>query len=826
MKVTCFEHLTVVQGYVEDIDTVAELVSAPVELTQKSAARLFSPCEFVGNHRSNEHARAMHFGVLEFDKVAENARDTLIAYLTSEGYDFAFYTTFSHDPTAGSYCFRIAVPFTQPVPAKDWSTSWWPKLVSVVCPPHLGISPDPQCKDAARFYYEPSFDPSRKQYHEAFHVPGRDVDLGAPLPPSVAPQPSAAAQPGERRSYNADDLHMLEKRLRRRQSVCAQSAAECAKFVRKGDAWGDISTRNERLSNLCYEIIAEWPDCDFDAVAQMFAASCQIMQQQGGEAIKYTVGFVAGKLREKVRYVLARTEQYARENHDEYLAELNKHGFSGPYTPDQIVDLHRMEVHPHGWILQVDNGAYVRTVKSGYTFFRGVGAAKNAAHLNLMPARPYGVTTMRYDKDKVRRVLPLDELVLAYGTVPDRIRGSLVSQETRWSSETRTLTIAECPLRPIKPRFSAAIDGWLKLLGGDRYEDLLRWMAWSTHLDHACAMLVLAGPTGCGKSLFARGLSRLWTLGEPTALVDALDAFNAGLARCPLLFADEKVPRARDGRHRFDDMRELISKRFFSINEKNVPKRDVEGAVRIVVAINDLSLLVGETPESADELKATLERIVHITPSPETPAYLDALREAGAQWGDDAIAEHALFLRQAIALPKNPPRFLFDPRVQTSLANAFVGSSAMFAAICSWLIAFLRDPRKLYSEISSLHDPAWRIRVTANGVYATANAIQTHWARYEEKKPFHRAVRSAFQGLKRYRSTFTGPIGVVHTDLIDLERLFSWAEENAVAEREELLKLIDEYIEEDVYTHAEHAVRQRIAMRHDATVVAPLRKKG
>jgi len=811
LRVSCFESLRVSQGYLEELNSLADLVSKPhVVCSTKDAAGLFSPAEFKGNYRNNRNALQVWFGVVEFDHLTCEQWATVIDHIVSTKVAFAYYTTFNHDPDNNDCRFRIAVPFVKPVPSSHWTTHYWPRLAAFLSPPNVAVNADPQCKDPARFYYVPSCPAERASYAQRAWNEGGELDLDALGPAPIAARdttqtPTTGGARPMLRKLTVDDLRDYMRKLRKRNGACAAGASECLRLVLRGEAWGDKDTRNERISNLCYELIKDFPTLDPPHVAKIFAPSCLEMQAQDTEAKKYTPRYVEEKLLEKVKYVETRQQQYASENHDQYLNKLKNAGFDTPYTPQEFAELEQREVHPKGWILQQESGAYVFTKKHGYVYFRGQGAAKNAAAQNLLPAHPYGLRTERLDKSGDFKVMPLDDLVQAFGSVPDSTVGSLVEQCTRYSSATRTLTIAECPIRELKPLRNERIAEWLLLLGGDKPRQLLDWIAWVTYLDRSCAMLVIAGDTGVGKSLLANGIAKLWQKKkEATPLEDALSAFNNTLARCPLLLADESVPKDRDGKHRFDELRKLVSKNSFVLNEKHVTKRDVEGSVRIIVAVNSLSLLVGDTPENQQELQATLERIVHITPDPRAVSYLKELRESGQQWDDDAIAQHALYLRDERPLPANPPRFLFEPDngSQVHLASALVSSSALYGAIAYWLIAFLREPRKLYEGITSPHDPVWCVKVTNNGFFATPNAVQIRWHVYGDKRPWAKSIQSAWVGFAKARTTVDTPTKPRHTDRIDLDRLIAYTEEHAIADREEIFALMAHYITHDVYGQA------------------------
>lgn len=81
----------------------------------------------------------------------------------------------THGHRKGAPRWRVLFPLARPVPAAEWPATW-DALVA-----HLGVSPDPACRDAARMWYLPTHPPDQD--------PSSVVHEGAPLDPTPIMHP-------------------------------------------------------------------------------------------------------------------------------------------------------------------------------------------------------------------------------------------------------------------------------------------------------------------------------------------------------------------------------------------------------------------------------------------------------------------------------------------------------------------------------------------------------------------------------------------------------------------------------------------------------------
>jgi P4 family phage/plasmid primase-like protien len=116
--------------------------------------RGWSPAIYpAGATRKNENVEAVSAFVVDIDHAQFDDLAEIKARLGELGLAAAIYSTFSNDPP-DAVRFRVAVPFTAPVPTAQWGDVWFRANQHL-----FGGRGDTQAKDAARFYYLPSAPP-------------------------------------------------------------------------------------------------------------------------------------------------------------------------------------------------------------------------------------------------------------------------------------------------------------------------------------------------------------------------------------------------------------------------------------------------------------------------------------------------------------------------------------------------------------------------------------------------------------------------------------------------------------------------------------------
>jgi hypothetical protein len=355
----------------------------------------------------------------------------------------------------------------------------------------------------------------------------------------------------------------------------------------------------------------------------------------------------------------------------------------------------------HLLVVECDNTFYVYSPKG----YQKVGRPSVVAFLdrNLrLPAdvwSPWATDAKGNSKPK-----PLSRMLSEIGTVAN---GGLVydgaAKTTFFAHEDRTFHTAIWTLRrDLEPCFFEECDRWLRLFARDRYERVLDWIATIARTDRATSALVLLGPPGLGKDLITEAVARVFGDVEPIPMDSYFRDFNAELIRCPVLFANEQLPKDWKGQPiSSTEMRRMISSATHGINAKYGAKALLRGHVRAVLATNNLDALrpSGEAMNASDyEAVAARYTLVHV--GREAKAYLDSIggMNATKTWvtGESRLIRHFLHV---IATRDVKPglRFLVEGD-GGELADAFAVHGTVGKLILEAILGQVVTPRKISED--------------------------------------------------------------------------------------------------------------------------------
>lgn len=749
--------------------------------TEKLSAPAFSPAEYPdGAERATKNVSRLWAFVADVDHVAQEVALATLRGVRDAKLAALAYSTWRHgeDP----WRFRVVNPLTRPVTPAEWPAFWatMNRAYGGVC--------DPKCIDPARLYFGP-YAPAGTEGKNFYHVfDGAPVNVdrvlaSATTSPLLAPQAPMALV-----KLTRDGLERYAKQLKRKSSEYLMQMGDSLALVVKGDSFAQPGERDDTIFRLACILGERFAEYDPDSIAIHFAPSLSLMSRLAPDCP--TVDDVAKKITRKQDDV--RAERAAKEQQDEdHRTKRTKEAWgncrSTPYTPEEIAAFGDMR---HKLVIQQDRAFYL-FFNGGYRGPFTDVTVLNAAAVHLSPASTLGAQLYTLTDGGKTVFKGIKQLVDEYGTVADSTVVDLRAQRTTYDEGERRIIEATCPLRPITPKYHEDIDRWLYVLcwaDPKYYENLKTWLAVVTRLDFICSALFLTGKKSVGKSLLALGIARLWTLNGPTPLEVAFGAFNDALAYCPFTFADEQLPKDFRGYTKNAELRLHIQALERGYKRKYLPNSKLIGAIRCMIAAHDKSILRTAEAMSNNEVAGSIERYFYIPTNPEAASFLANLQPTTHERGwvsADKIAEHVLWLRDNHKHESQGRFYVHVP--DEGLFRALSTQSGVKGALCQWLVSYLLEPKKFdNSAYSNLY-----VRVKGGKLLANVRGIMATWDTYVGKNercpPTGILGRALAELSHEARPKHDDKQGVrVNYYVVDLENLFSWAEDNGFAERAQL----------------------------------------
>lgn len=752
---------------------------------RKDRQRRISPVEYLpGTERASTHVLRATFLMADFDKLAPDRMLHVLGLVRD--LRCIMYTTWSHPErheADGTWSFRLAVPFTRPVEAREWK-GFYRRLQSL-----FDWLIDPQCVDLSKMYILPAS--PRDDRHFFASQDGRPLDVDAVM---SVPLPEAVPAPAGTRRLSRDDLLQLAKSLARRSSDGATETAGILRAIAAGRQFAEPGGRDRAMFMAASRIAERWPDVDAASVVALAAPSLSAMSRDSPDCPG------VGVLEDKVRRACERiADEQARmaAARQAAISEGIREAFGGqrsePYT-DEEMKRFRAEGFTGHWIVQASRGYYLFRARldkvtglyrADYMPAVCREALPVAARSNLAPASSQGFDLYKLDKDGEPRLRQAHEL-LEDAAYADRVIVDMTADRMRFDEESKTMVEAPCPMRAVAPLHSAHVDVWLRTLGGEKQEKLLDWLATMPLLDRPTAALYIHGPPDAGKTLLGRGLARLWTEEGFTKFRDVLADFNDSLPSCPLVVADETVSRDMWKGGGTGRLRDLIQDRGMTLYRKHQPTAKLRGTLRLVIAANNKHLLDTGEELMPNDIRALCERFLYIE-APQAAA--DLLVSYGRDVVDwmvdgDGIAAHVLWLcdNRRVCIGS---RFLVEGEA-SELQSSMATSYGLRSALCHWCVSYLMDRNRM-DMVGGMR----LVRVDDGQLLVTAKGLMDCWDMYptNERPPTVGRLRKALAPIKEERRVQrkVGDGKWWNYYAIRTEELLRWAEDNSDHSKDDLL---------------------------------------
>jgi hypothetical protein len=491
---------------------------------------------------------------------------------------------------------------------------------------------------------------------------------------------------------------------------------------------------------LAAELGARFVDYNAKSIAARFSTSLSIMVAEGESVdleqvekrVKLKQDEVSNQRREQ-RKKNEQREQAVQHDKASRIREAYKNGRSHPYTVAELQSWAHSIVTGHRWILQRDRWFYF-FFNGSYRGPYSEAEAHNAALRELSPASSAGVELYRVTKEGAE-FKSLRQLVAEYGTVVERVVTDLKAQVITYDEQDRAIIEAPCPLRLLEPRYDPDVDRWMyELVGPAHYDDLKTWFAILPRLDIIRPALSLIGEHSVGKSLSALGGSRFWTKGGPCTLDQALASFNDSILQCPLVFADEHLPKDIRGNAPTDQLRAFIQATDRPLKRKHQPNSKCLGVTPLIIAAHDLEVLRPSENISNNEVAGSVQRFLIMPVRQEAAYFLANLRPTTHERGwidNDVITRHFWWLVYNHQ-HSSKGRFYFAAS-NSEQAMWFATSGGAKGALLRWLVSYLVDRKKFEGDANFL----MLVRVFRGQLLVNIQGVLMAWDKYvgNEKCP-------------------------------------------------------------------------------------------
>ena len=494
-----------------------------------------------------------------------------------------------------------------------------------------------------------------------------------------------------RATLHKEELRLLVRAWGRKQDTVRHSVA--LRDLIEGVPYAEPGEREAVTWDLARRLALAIPDASPEAIARWFAPSLSLM---GPDAP--TLDSVTDKI------------QRARRN-----------AYTPAPTDAAPPDAPRVLVTPQGSLYFVQSSQGWDGPYGGDAIDLSIARAlEGAPGVELERATPVGPQR----KTRAQILTDYGERVSAYGI-------ELGARAHAYDPEARTLIEAAARPRDLAPLtdqdreiaasfLDAIANGDAKIRA-----DLDTWLARLPYLDDTLAALAFLGPPGCGKGLFASACARLWSEDGPTDADDAFGNWNDGILRCPLIFADEKLPTTWQGRDLSAEIRKVLGARTTPIRRRFMPIVAARGCVRMFLAANNDSILSFSHASTEDDIQAISERfyVVRLDRA-SCQGFLRTFPGAHARLVQgDALARYALALPQPTADARVGRFWIRGPAHD---AETIAIRSGAAYALLSWVVSWLQDPRPLTSLV-----PGAQSHVDAQGhVLVSIGEIGQSWGRY------------------------------------------------------------------------------------------------
>lgn len=787
------------RGKAETLETFANRFTHFKVTSDKKSVETWSPSLYkAGYTRSAANVEAITGLVYDFDDKDEAFKQHVLQSL--DGYYYIVHSTFSNGQPGKGVRFRAVLPFEKPISPRGFK-----KFYAEVAAHHgWADAYDKKLSHPAALVFWPSLATETSPHFLHFgegkflEVAATPAEIHTPAAEKAQQLSSAGVIVGVKNEKSRDeDSRLLKIRLHTMRNT---ANVELVERLRNGKSLADVGERDaalqravsvvafrlndEQLTGLDEDIILDYLQPSIDATPYTDEDD-RLTRDDAREKLRRARRDALAKREEAKSFenVFKKSEKRERPATEKTPAAPSLDDSRSTYSEDAAKEISSRFCFGKNpsWVVQKGGTVYYLT-KDGYEGPYSV-SEYTATIKDTLRRAPISVQTI--DSKGNLKDMKLSQILERHGRSILDYRGSFVVREHTYDIDTKTFTAAVCPLRDLSPLETPEVDKWLRFLGGEHVEKFLDWVATVTDLSRTTCAVYLEGAPRTGKSLFAAALSRLWNTTGPTEMAGVLGTnFNAELLQCPLIMADEALPKGFKGESLSSQLRELVGVHSRTVNQKFQPAMRVEGAVRVVMAGNNSNLLQFREGLTEDDMQAVAERILHVRVSPQAADYIAELgSERVRQFVEgDLVARHALWLRDTRrVLPLS--RFL----VTGSLAEVHTRlrmSSGHNSEVIEFLVTCM-----LHRSAAEKARQAKTLFVKDGNLYVSSQVFQSDAWEFHVSDGKRRGLPPKKDVMQALRSISTGPDSITiwlgdgkaaRVWKMNTDVLLQWADDNGM----------------------------------------------
>lgn len=648
------------------------------------------PADLKDSKRGNRNVADVCALVLDFDD--QTIAEWTAALQNLAGHAYVWHSTRKHRPVDGKLRYRVAVQLSRPVEGRRW------KEFYTTCVEAFAASinrTDGSTCDPTRLFYLPARIEGGADF-ESGQAQGQPLDVDTVFEEIAA----------QKRAGKPTDREQLERLLTSKPKSDFDALGQrTLKALLHGPEpeYAPQGQRDEALFACAHYVARRLQNVDPQSIVDALAAGLDFpgCRHAGGKTLLAKVERAMNDIAEQLNGTdpvtmcqLNRSGPYTEVEISRYIAEQNiadKRALSR-----QMLLIHRSNV-------------YVFT-KGDYQY----AGTRDSSDFLAMQELALGINIgvhLQTSGDQGIKDKPWKNVLKEFGSAVRNVKPALHVHTSYVDWPTQTLWHAICPRRPdLVPAHDPAIESWLETWGDDT---LLDWLATAPKLEKATAALFLHGAPNSGKTMLAQGLATIWG-NPPTAMEGLGENFNDEITQCPIVFADETIPE----RFRKDSglLRRLITATHVTLNRKYMESAKLHGAVRVIIAKNNMTLFGPGESMTREDVDAVAERLLYYR-----------LNEASPYFHPVRLAQHILWLEETRVVDAENTSRLWVKGRDSALHRHMRISSRDRSLVCQFVLEMLMNP----SPIRDANATSMNLR---GGVAVSPLLIYRRWDTYLGKE--------------------------------------------------------------------------------------------